>query len=285
MRTDLPTIVRSDPWSIEGREFPASADLAEQATFLVGYAILAPSTKNTQPWRFQVNGGEVGIWRDTSRWLRVADRGQRELHLSLGCALENLLVAAEYFGRSHEVTLWPRGESYDLAAVVRFGPGEAPDPRREGLGPDAILRRRTAPGPYVVREIPSDILTQLEVAAVEDGVVLHLTNDAEVRRAMDNLSCRADARLFADHAFREELGFWASRGAFSMPWLISRIVLARNLFGRRCARAISASGTAWPRGCAARNTSPSRAYSLSFVSLMERSGQWGSAYSPIESRR
>jgi hypothetical protein len=123
MRTDPPTIVRADPWSIEGREFPSAADPAEQAAFLVGYAILAPSTKNTQPWRFQVDGGEVGIWRDTSRWLRVADRDQRELHISLGCALENLLVAAEHFGLSHEVTYWPNGETWDLATRVRFAKG------------------------------------------------------------------------------------------------------------------------------------------------------------------
>jgi nitroreductase len=50
----------------------------------------------------------------------VADADQRELYISLGSALENLLLAAEHFGYSCRVT-YLSGEK-DLVATVNLNP-------------------------------------------------------------------------------------------------------------------------------------------------------------------
>ncbi|KAF5410530.1 MAG: hypothetical protein C5S47_06520 [Candidatus Methanogasteraceae archaeon] len=41
---------------------------------------------------------------DTTRWLKVADSDQRELHVSIGCAPENLLIATGHFGYGYQMT-------------------------------------------------------------------------------------------------------------------------------------------------------------------------------------
>src|SRR6056297_1322886 len=100
-------------WDVEADDFPSDGTIDDQATFLLRYAILAPSSHNSQPWTFDVNGGEIGIAADESRWLDSADPDQRELYISVGCAVENCCVAAERFGFD------PQVEYHDPTAADR----------------------------------------------------------------------------------------------------------------------------------------------------------------------
>ena len=54
---------------------------------LAYFAHLAPSTHNSQPWRFVVEGGAIDVFADPARALPAADRDRREMYLSVGCAL------------------------------------------------------------------------------------------------------------------------------------------------------------------------------------------------------
>src|SRR4029453_2672477 len=85
------------------RRPPGALPIEQQLRSLVRYAVLAPSTRNSQPWRFTIERNTVRVWADPSRRLPVADPDGRELHLSLGCALENLLVAGALLGYRREV--------------------------------------------------------------------------------------------------------------------------------------------------------------------------------------
>ena len=100
-----------DVWTVSELDFPSSGPIQMQLRFLLRYAILAPSVKNTQPWRFAIEENRVRIFADPDRVLHVTDPNRRELYISLGCALENLLVAAEHFGFRHEVFYFPEGEA------------------------------------------------------------------------------------------------------------------------------------------------------------------------------
>jgi nitroreductase len=63
--------------------------------FLLGYAILAPSSHNTQPWRFRLRGPTLDLLADRRRALPVVDPEDRALVISCGAALGHLRVAAE----------------------------------------------------------------------------------------------------------------------------------------------------------------------------------------------
>src|ERR671913_126650 len=125
-------VLRKDVWEVSATDFPATSPIEAQLRFLLRYAILAPSTKNSQPWAFSVQGNRIHIIADLSRDQPIADAGRRELYISLGCALENLLVAAEHFGFRYGVTYFPQPEQNELVASVLFAPGGVPSNARAG---------------------------------------------------------------------------------------------------------------------------------------------------------
>jgi cold shock CspA family protein/nitroreductase len=211
------------PWQVREQDFPWQGSAAERLRFLVRYAMLAPSSHNTQPWRFGLREDEVRLFADTSRWLRVADADRRELYISVGCALENFLIAATYFGYGHEVEYFPDPEAPELVARIAVTPhdelaGEEPSPL---FG--AISARHTNHRAYEPRPVPDADLERLRTCTDEEGLWLHLTSDPEIKRRAHDLIVRADTLLFADPAFREELGYWIGQGAFGASWLLAKL--------------------------------------------------------------
>ncbi len=79
--------VKEDPWLVREGDFPVQGGIADQLRFLVSYAVLAPSSYNTQPWLFRVRGDTLEIIADRCRGLPVVDPNDRELTISCGTAL------------------------------------------------------------------------------------------------------------------------------------------------------------------------------------------------------
>jgi hypothetical protein len=212
----------SDPWSVDD-DFPDRAPAADKLEFLLRYAVLAPSSHNTQPWRFRAEGARLMLLADRARWLRVADADQRELHVSLGCALENLRVAARHFGEELEVEPLPEPGGDGSVAILGLAPeaGGHPHAAEHGLF-EAIRDRRTNRRVYRDQPLAPEDFLHLCDAGVP-GACVFLTSDGAIRRRVDELSVRADVVQFADPAWREELGRWMSAGAFEMPWLVARM--------------------------------------------------------------
>ena len=57
-------------------------------------AILAANPHDTQPWLFHVRNDAIEIYADLSRNLGAMDAFVREMHLGIGCAIQNALLAA-----------------------------------------------------------------------------------------------------------------------------------------------------------------------------------------------
>ena len=70
----------------------------EIAKILISFAICAPSGHNSQPWKFQIVGNTIVISPDFSKRLPIVDSSDIELFISLGCALENMQIAATNYG-------------------------------------------------------------------------------------------------------------------------------------------------------------------------------------------
>jgi hypothetical protein len=81
---------------------------------LVAAGVLAANPHDTQPWLFAVGDDAIAIYADTSRNLGAMDAWLRELHLGLGCAIENMLTAAGANGYSTHLEAAP-GSLLDLA--------------------------------------------------------------------------------------------------------------------------------------------------------------------------
>jgi hypothetical protein len=61
---------------------------------LVRLATLAPSSHNTQCWKFALQDKAITILPDLSRRCPAVDPDDHHLFVSLGCATENLVHAA-----------------------------------------------------------------------------------------------------------------------------------------------------------------------------------------------
>jgi len=226
-------------WDVSERDFPRTSNIETQLGFLLRYAILAPSTKNSQPWAFSVRGNRIHLLADTSRGQVVADPDRRELHISLGCALENLLVAAEHFGFDHGVSYFPEPASPDLVATIYFASAGRPSQARAGATLEAILRRHNDNSIFRSSAVPEHLHARLAGCCAEDDLQLHLTDDRHFRRWIEALTVEADRIEFADPAFRTELAHWIGKGVFGHPPLIARLgrlVVSRANLGEAVAR-------------------------------------------------
>ncbi len=212
-----------EAWDVKESDFPANGSGEEKLQFLLSYAILAPSSHNSQPWKFNVSGNEIRLYADKTRWLKVADADQRELHISLGCALENLLVAAKHFGYSYNVTYFPGEE--DLVAVVKLAPSQAPGgslSRDPGLF-NAILTRHTNRKPYEDRAIPGSALQMLQNQSADDDIKIYLTSDPKTISEFGALVVRADKIQYGDPNYRSELGYWLGQGVLGPTGIQAKI--------------------------------------------------------------
>jgi nitroreductase len=210
-------------WEIAEQDFPRSGSLEHQLRFLVRYAILAPSTRNTQPWRFAVEANTVRLLADLEREQPISDPDRRELYISLGCSLENLLVAAEHFGFRHQVAYFPEYGNDEFVASIAFEPEGALAPGRAGIRLDAIARRHNDNSLFRSAPITEDVRHQLEASRIEAELRLDLTADRFFHRWVEQLTREADHLEFADPDFREELGRRIREGAFGLPKVLSRL--------------------------------------------------------------
>ena len=215
---------RTTPWQVQEQDFPHEGSSAEKLRFLLRYAILAPSGHNSQPWKFSVGKDEIHILTDETRWLQIGDPDQVNMHIAIGCALENLLIAAEHFGYGHQVTYFPRTDQQDWVATVKFLPHGKPSPFRDPALFHAISERHTNRKAYEERPIPKSDLKRLQNCCVEKDIRLHVIDDLDAKRNVNELLVRGHATMIADPAFRRENAYWLGQGLFNIPRLLTRFV-------------------------------------------------------------
>lgn len=86
---------------------------------LIRYATLAPNGHNTQPWRFRIGKDRIDVLPDHSRRTPIVDPDDHHLFVSLGCAVENLSLAAGAGGYPGDIAFNPAdGGSVGIALGV-----------------------------------------------------------------------------------------------------------------------------------------------------------------------
>ena len=198
------------PFELHEREFPVTGLLEDQFRFLLRYAILAPSTYNTQPWRFAVSDNGIEVYADYARRMPVADPGNRELLLSIGAAVATLRVAAAHFGFACFVEYNHTGSSDRPLAVALLTPMAAHpvgDAVRATLFP-AITRRRTNRRAFLLSRIPRSALEAFRGLDAGRQSSLRVSVDGRMNEAVAALVAAADAQQLADQAYRDDMSAW-----------------------------------------------------------------------------
>lgn len=165
---------------------------------LVRCATLAANGHNTQPWKFGLSPDAISIRPDLSRRTPVVDPDEHHLWVSLGCATENLVLAAAALGKHTDVAFGPQEVR---VALDNCAPVHSP------LA-DAIFQRQSTRAAYDGQAIPNDMLQELARAADRGGVrLLLLTERAKVEGVLDYVTQGNSAQI-RNAAFVKELKSW-----------------------------------------------------------------------------
>lgn len=161
---------------------------------LVRAAVLAANAHDTQPWTFRVDRRRVDIFADRTRTIGTVDPLHRELELSLGCAIENVALAARANGLVPTVRLTPTSHDRDHVATIDLAEGSA---EASALFA-AIALRHTDRGAFAARSV--DRATLDDVAGLADDARARLIwLDADpAKRRFGELTIAATAALIAD---------------------------------------------------------------------------------------
>jgi nitroreductase len=195
-------------WDVSEDDFPINSSSEEKLTFLLNYAILAPSSYNSQPWMFNVSEGDIQVFADRSRWLNVADADRREQYLSLGCALENLVIAAEHFGYNCSVSYFP-GPGDLVAEVSLLANSSPPSDSRLFY---AITSRQTNRNPYDPQDLSKADLETIKSLCFDPDVGIFITHDSAIKKGFLDLVVQANGIQYADVNYKSELGRWLGLG-------------------------------------------------------------------------
>jgi hypothetical protein len=183
---------------------PAEAELGNSSQIrreLVRYATLAPSSHNTQCWKFRIEQNTISILPDFSRRCPAVDPDNHHLFASLGCAAENLIQAALANGLKGVA-------SFD--ATTAGGISVALEPTKTVISPlfQAIPERQCTRAEFDGNPLSSEELRKLEQAGTGAGVrVLLITEIAAIENVLEYVIAGNTAQM-KDPAFVEELKAW-----------------------------------------------------------------------------
>jgi hypothetical protein len=180
---------------------------------LVAAAVLAANPHDTQPWLFRISDDAIEVLADLSRNLGAMDAFVREMHLGLGCAIENMLIAAGPNGYDAEVAA-VEGSLANL--TERRGPVAAASVRlkkRAPSAPDSFYRaialRHTNRYAYErSKEVPADWRELLRRTGDDQGARVFLFDEGEDRRAYDAAVVEATQAIIDDKTMIADSDRW-----------------------------------------------------------------------------
>jgi len=166
---------------------------------LIRFATLAPNGHNTQSWLFTATGNSIAVRPDLSRRTPVVDPDDHHIFVSLGCAAENLALAAAATGRLGEIEIADDGSFLCAWKQGRIARSPLVDviPRRQST------RSLFDPPPVAVSD-----LRELEAAASAHGVRMVILTERPALTRLADLIVAGNRRQLADPAFVSELKSW-----------------------------------------------------------------------------
>ncbi len=186
---------------------PSDSPLTSDALLkreLIRYATLAPSSHNTQCWKFHIGQSAISILPDLSRRCPAVDPDDHHLFVSLGCATENLAQASLANGLSAQ----PRFDEASGEIIVAL---EVTKPLAS-TSFQALPERQCTRTEFDGNAISAEDLQLLEQAGAGEGIVLILlTESTAIEKILEYVVAGNTAQI-DDPAFVAELKAWIRFG-------------------------------------------------------------------------
>jgi len=230
--------MNSDVRDIDLKSFDYNANVNSKIEFLLKYAILAPSTHNSQPWLFKIENNKCKVYYDPNLLIPQADPKTRDLHISIGCAVENIIIAGSYFSMNPKVNLGPFSEDKLLAEITFTDLNNRPDSNWESLI-NSIITRINARGFFEDKVIEKSILNKIQQTIKDggylDNINIHFLENREKIQKLAVLTAEGLKMAYRNPKFRKEMSGWMNNSlsrrkqglpgfALKMPFLLSFII-------------------------------------------------------------
>ena len=183
------------------------------------YGGLAASSHNTQCWQVAVDEAnrELLINVDRDRQLLFADAEGRELYISLGCYVENLLQAFEAYGYSTAINYLPDEDKQNIVVHIRYTKNNGDAVNQEII--ETIKRRHADKSEFNSKAIDSEVVKALledeHMTSISSSArVMYFANKSdgnEMQKYADSIksiSLAAMNRQCQEDAYRQELSSW-----------------------------------------------------------------------------
>lgn len=191
-------------WDVKHKNFPRKASLEEKIRFCLNYGILAPSTHNSQPWLFRVEKDVCKVFKNESINLIESDPKGSYAYISLGCCIENIIIAAKHFGIYK--TLRYSKVKLGYVATIYFEDNGAGNSRNKLI--NAIAKRVNTRGVFKKRTVPSKIVNKLRRANDIPNLKVALISKRSSIHKIAMLTAEGIGKVYGNKNFREELSHW-----------------------------------------------------------------------------
>jgi len=162
---------------------------------IVAAGILASNPHNSQPWMFRLTASTIDLFAVSERQIGVIDPFRREMYIGLGCALENMKLAAQAEGFSADIRLLPDPATERHAASISLA---SASPLVSDLY-SAISNRHTNRGPYdSTRVVAPEIFDVIDSVVAESNVRLFWFKDESAHAKFGEVAIAAAEALIAD---------------------------------------------------------------------------------------
>ncbi len=193
---------------------------ADKLAYLCLLAHLAPSSHNTQPWRFFIDEASMAItlYLDREFVLPASDVDGRQAVVSIGCAVENLICGANYLGLEPDIKFLTDNRE-EVKPFLENEPKLTPlvEIKFTEIKPDlnlakiikAIFNRKAVRAEYdPQKSIPEEIIDLIKKIPNEETTKLHTITSSLHRLGVAEFQSQADAFVINSPKFSKELGEW-----------------------------------------------------------------------------
>ncbi len=172
--------------------------------FLVECAIKAPSGHNTQPWKFENTDTGIIIHPDFERALPAVDAENYELYISLGCALENMLIAAKQNNYKCSVRYPDNASGSIIVDLTKDDAGKGtPDILFNEISKRQVTKRKYNDKPLTV-----DVLKEFGTCFNFEGISMRILDGEKNFKKIIPHIIEANNMQFNNRDFLNELVGW-----------------------------------------------------------------------------
>lgn len=195
----------TEEWNISHEMFDALESEEQRLRFLMRYAMRASASHAGEPWTFQISQNHITLTPDLEHAIEVGDSEHRQVHIGMGAALENLLVAAAYFGYTTDVSYRLGNIAGTEECVVVFSEHDETKTRGDTRLIAAILQPHENRDPYD-HTLPAQAYLEKIRALSSESVQVDLVMDEIKKERIADIVVRAGIAALAQPAMQADIG-------------------------------------------------------------------------------